>query len=129
MHRACLRSLVPLFALCLTFACKGDDEVGDDELGDDTTSESESGETGESGDTTTDTTDTGIEEPPPNVDWPTLDCDSLVPEYCIYPFPNNVFTAADAATPTGRRLALVSTSLPIHESGQMLETDAYNEAD
>jgi hypothetical protein len=131
MLRTALRWLVPLFALPLTFACRGDDDVGDDELGDDTTSESDSTDTGESDDTTSesDSTDTGIEEPDPNVDWPTLECDSLVPEYCIYPFPNNVFTTADAGTPTGRRLALVSSSLPIHESGQMLEPEVYNEAD
>ena len=132
MHRTSLvslRLLVPLLALPLSFACKGDD-AGNDEVGE-TTESGESGEStlGESGETSMDTSDTGVEEPAPNVDWPTLDCDSLVPEYCMYPFPNNVFTSADAGSSTGRRLALVSESLPIHSSGTMLETDAYNEAD
>ena len=132
MHRTSLvslRLLVPLLALPLSFACKGDD-AGNDEVGE-TTESGESGEStlGESGETSMDTSDTGVEEPAPNVDWPTLDCDSLVPEYCMYPFPNNVFTSADAGSSTGRRLALVSASLPIHSSGTMLETDVYNEAD
>ncbi|MFV8754726.1 hypothetical protein ACNOYE_29620 [Nannocystaceae bacterium ST9] len=132
MQRTSLRLLLPLLALPLTFACKtddtGSDEVG--ETGSDTGTGTESGsESGTETASETDSGETGIEEPEPNVDWPTLDCDSLVPEYCMYPFPNNVFTTADANTPTGRRLALVSASLPIHESGQMLETTPYNEID
>lgn len=72
--------------------------------------------------TSTDTTDTDtdpssttgstIDEPDPIVDWPLLDCDPLVPEYCGYPFPNNVFTAADDGMDTGRRLALSEALMP-----------------
>ncbi len=35
--------------------------------------------------------------------YPHLDCDSLVPEFCGYPFPSNVYTVEDANTVTGRR--------------------------
>jgi hypothetical protein len=114
-------------------ACKGGDD-GDDEIGEsESTTGSESGSTtdGESGSESADTTETGnmVEEPAPLVDWQTLDCDSLVPEYCMYPFPNNVFTAADASTPTGRRLALVDASLPVHDGGQITEAAPFNRAD
>lgn len=37
--------------------------------------------------------------------YPNLDCDPLVPEFCGYPFPSNVYTIADDATPTGRRVS------------------------
>lgn len=64
--------------------------------------------TGEPGpDTTTGpapTADTGDVEPA--VEWPTLECDPLVPGYCAYPFPSNVFSVADDTTATGRRIEL-----------------------
>ncbi|MBC8069660.1 MAG: hypothetical protein IAG13_15090 [Deltaproteobacteria bacterium] len=56
---------------------------------------------------------TGVVDPDPVVDWPTLACDPLVPEYCGHPFPSNVFTAADTSTPTGRRLALSDEMMPV----------------
>jgi hypothetical protein len=37
--------------------------------------------------------------------YPLLDCDPLVPEFCGYPFPSNVYTTVDTGTPTGRRVA------------------------
>lgn len=117
-------------SIMLAPGCKGDDEGGTDELGD-TGTETETA-TDTSGTETSDSgTDTGnmVEEPAPLVDWQTLDCDSLVPEYCMYPFPNNVFTAADAGTATGRRLAMIDASLPVHESGQMTEAAPFNIAD
>ncbi|MFV8754727.1 hypothetical protein ACNOYE_29625 [Nannocystaceae bacterium ST9] len=119
-------SLLALFT-ALAPACKTDDTADDEigETGSETgTSETETSDTGE-------TTDTGnmVEEPAPLVDWPTLECDSLVPEYCMYPFPNNVFTAADPSTVTGRRLALVDASLPVHEDGQITEAAPFDVAD
>lgn len=38
--------------------------------------------------------------------YPLLDCDPLVPDFCGYPFPSNVYTVADDAMPTGRRVSL-----------------------
>ena len=37
--------------------------------------------------------------------YPLVDCDPLVPEFCGYPFPSNVYTVADSETPTGRRVS------------------------
>jgi hypothetical protein len=108
--------------LTLTAGCKPDAQTED--VGDETAETSgtpeDTGETGETGDTG---------EPEPNVDWPTLTCDSLVPEYCSYPFPNNVFTQADAGTPTGRRLALSSAGLPVSKAGNSVDPSPFNHAD
>ncbi|MEM7155345.1 MAG: Ig-like domain-containing protein [Myxococcota bacterium] len=53
-----------------------------------------------------------VEEPPPEVDWVELDCDSLVPDFCMFPFPSNVQTTADADTSTGRRVDFSVESMP-----------------
>ncbi|MEM8609701.1 MAG: hypothetical protein AAGF92_21560 [Myxococcota bacterium] len=39
------------------------------------------------------------------ITYPLLDCDPLVPEFCSFPFPSNVFSTEDASTPTGRRVS------------------------
>ncbi|MBK9753546.1 MAG: hypothetical protein IPO88_08570 [Nannocystis sp.] len=80
--------------------------------------------------TTGDTTgEPPIDEPPPAQEWPTLDCDPLVPSYCAFPFPSNVFTAADAASPTGRRLALSDTLIPDGRKNASGPPDVWNKAD
>ncbi|MBI4704334.1 MAG: hypothetical protein HY744_24785 [Deltaproteobacteria bacterium] len=65
----------------------------------------------------------------PEVRWPTLQCDPLVPEHCGFPFPSNVFTAADGATPTGRRVALSSETLPKSKKGKTTDPTPFNRAD
>ncbi len=91
----------------VSLACTSGGNSGEDgEAGE---SGEEEGETGETG-------DTGVEEPDPNVDWPTLDCDPLVPSFCGYPWPNNVFTTADADSPTGRRLHFSADMTPEHSA-------------
>ena len=102
--------LMALFTAC------GDDSSAS---GTGSTSETDGTTSGTStaADTTeTDTDDTTggttVPEPPPEVDWVQLDCDPLVPTYCGYPFPNNVFTVADADTASGRRLALSEALMP-----------------
>ena len=70
-----------------------------------------------------------IPDPEAKVDWPTLECDSLDPNYCLFPFPSNVYTTADATTPTGRRLALATSSLPVSSGGTMVETDGFTTFD
>lgn len=37
--------------------------------------------------------------------YPLLDCDPMVPDFCGYPFPSNVYTTEDNTTPTGRRVS------------------------
>jgi len=108
-------------ALALGSGC-GDDggtSQGESETDPGTTGPGTSGTTGEptttATDTDTDPSSTGgttIDEPDPEVDWAQLDCDPLVPEYCGYPFPNNVFTVADDSMETGRRLALSDAQMP-----------------
>ncbi|TFH27497.1 MAG: hypothetical protein E4H00_09485, partial [Myxococcales bacterium] len=38
------------------------------------------------------------------ISYPQLDCDPLVPDFCGYPFPSNVYTVEDATTATGRKV-------------------------
>ncbi len=66
-----------------------------------------------------------VEEPEPEVDWTRLPCDPINPEYCGYPFPNNVFTDADPQTPTGRRLALSEALMPTSKSEVKPKADAW----
>jgi hypothetical protein len=44
--------------------------------------------------------------------WLAGDCDPLVPTACALPFPSNVWTVADATTPTGRHVEFGATTLP-----------------
>jgi len=38
------------------------------------------------------------------ITYPLLDCDPLVPDFCGYPFPSNVYTVEDSGTASGRRV-------------------------
>ena len=49
--------------------------------------------------------DGGVPDGGTEISYPLLDCDPLVPEFCGYPFPSNVYTAEDSATATGRRVS------------------------
>lgn len=48
---------------------------------------------------------------------------------CLLPWPNDHFTVADAATDTGRRLALVAESLPANVAGTHVDPSDQNRAD
>ena len=129
------RALASVLALSSLLACS-DDGAGTDDptAASATSSESGDGDPGDGDPTTGDgddtTGETGLEEPDPEVAWPTLECDSLVPEYCSYPFPSNVFTAPDASSPTGLRVALTSAGLPVHkQNGNMVDPTPFNRAD
>jgi len=41
----------------------------------------------------------------PGIAYPLVDCDPLVPEFCGYPFPSNVYAVQDSSTATGRRVS------------------------
>ena len=73
-------------------------------------------------------TDADTDLGPYTPDWPTLTCDPIA-EYCGFPFPNNVFTEADASAPTGRRLALSEDTMPRASLGAGTVPDFYNRAD
>jgi hypothetical protein len=121
---------IPALTLSLTTGCT------DPAPGDDTTTETSTGDgdgdgdgDGTPGDGDGDGDgDGGVEEPAPMVAWPNLECDSLVPEYCLFPYPNNVFTVDDPDSATGRRLGLTTDSLPSKNDTPIL-ADPFNEAD
>lgn len=128
-------------ALCLLVAC-GDDAApadGDGSTGGGTISGDTTSGDMTSGDMTSDTTGSGgVDDDSGSggsttgeaeVDWPNLECDPLVPAYCGYPFPNNVFTVADASTSSGRRLALSREAMPPTTRGFHAEPDAFNDRD
>src|SRR5690606_26901583 len=77
---------------------------GDDACGDEcdpgptggTSTGFDSSDSSESADESSGTT--GEPEEPWDGDWPTLECDPIVPDVCGMPFPNNVFTAPEAGT-------------------------------
>ena len=58
--------------------------------------------------------------------WPRLDCDPLVPEFCGYPFPSNVYTVSDAGTPTGRRVAFEEGLLQGNDSDPWDDADGFS---
>lgn len=61
--------------------------------------------------------------------WTLLECDPIVPEVCGLPFPSNVYTVADASTPTGRRLQLSLSTMPRNDGGVAGAPDVWNRAD
>lgn len=134
MHWTCRISALATPLLALSLAC-GDDGGKAQEA-----SDTEATATGTSGSETTavDTTDTDtdatsggttIDEPAPEVDWVQRDCDSLVPSYCAYPFPNNVFTVADDSTASGRRLAFSEAMMPTSVEDVRPNQDAWRTRD
>lgn len=69
------------------------------------------------------------DDTPPEVAWPLLDCDPIVPDHCGSPFPNNVFTADDPSTPTGRRVALSDAAMPVNYYDVRVDPTPWNVAD
>ncbi|MCR9162291.1 MAG: Ig-like domain-containing protein [Nannocystaceae bacterium] len=134
MHWTCRFSSLATPLLALSLACGDDGGAGEGTAETDatTTSTGSSGSTG-GGDGETDTEastgGTTIDEPEPEVDWVQLDCDALVPSYCAYPFPNNVFTVADDATPSGRRLALSEAMMPTSVEDVRPDRNAWSTRD
>jgi hypothetical protein len=62
----------------------------------------------------------------PEVAWPTLDCDPLTPTHCLLPYPNNVFSEADASRETGRRVALAPSAMPVASNGVATNPSPWN---
>ena len=111
MHR---RSVA--LACALLFAC-----------GDDSSAANSTGGTADTSGTGGDTM--AIPDPDAVVDWPTLACDPLVPDYCGHPFPSNVFTVADAATSTGRRVELSNEMMPVSYYDVQADPAPWSRAD
>jgi len=107
-------------------ACSDGDATGDGGTGSSSTTATD----GTSADSSTAADTSGsIPDPEPVVDWPTLACDPLAPEYCGHPFPSNVFTVADADTPTGRRVALSGDLMPTSYYGVTADPAPWSRSD
>lgn len=56
-------------------------------------------------------------------------CDPLDPAHCLFPFPNDYFTAADARTDTGRRVRLALDAMPRNIAGRPIIPQAWSAND
>ena len=56
-------------------------------------------------------------------------CDPLDPSACLYPWPNDHFTRADPASPTGKRLALRDDWMPKNRLAKPVSSAPYNWSD
>src|SRR5688572_25890996 len=56
-------------------------------------------------------------------------CDPLDPSACMYPWPNDHFTRADAGSPTGKRLAFRDDWMPRNRLGKPVSSAPYNASD
>lgn len=58
-----------------------------------------------------------------------LACDPLVPSYCGFPFPSDVYTVVDETSPTGKRVAFQPEGLPIAKDGHIQDPSPWAAAD
>ena len=58
--------------------------------------------------------------------YPLLDCDPLVPEFCGYPFPSNVYTVEDSTTASGRRVSFGDEFLQNNDSTPWDYSDGFS---
>jgi hypothetical protein len=65
----------------------------------------------------------------PTDKWPHLACDPLVPEFCGFPFPSNVYTVPDGTTATGRRVSFLPETLPANFNGPQATAEAWAKSD
>ena len=56
-------------------------------------------------------------------------CDPIDPAHCLLPFPNDVFTVADASTDTGRRINFSAGALPTNVAGKPWDPTEWNRND
>jgi len=70
-----------------------------------------------------------VAAPAPNVAWPHVTCDPVVPTKCGYPFPSNVFTVDAPETPTGRRVRIDDATLPAAANGVKSSGAPWSKAD
>lgn len=63
------------------------------------------------------------------VEWTHLSCDPIVPTYCGFPFPSNVWTVDAADTPTKRRVQLDDATLPVSLRGAQTTGGPWSKSD
>jgi hypothetical protein len=60
---------------------------------------------------------------------PAADCQPYVNARCLLPFPDDRLTREDPTTPTGRRVALPQSAMPVNRSGERIAVAEYDRAD
>ena len=60
---------------------------------------------------------------------PAADCQPFSATPCLLPFPNNLFTRRDPSSPTGLRVALPASAMPVNTKGEAISTAEYNRND
>ena len=60
------------------------------------------------------------------IEYPNLDCDPLVPEFCGFPFPSNVYTVEDSDTSTGRRVSFGTNLLRKNDPEPWDQSDGFS---
>jgi hypothetical protein len=56
-------------------------------------------------------------------------CDPIDPSNCLFPFPNNFYTKADATTDTGKRVNLSPLAMPRNIAGKPIDPTEWNRND
>ncbi|MFM7203949.1 MAG: hypothetical protein ACKO6N_24475 [Myxococcota bacterium] len=66
----------------------------------------------------------------PTTDYATFGaCDPLVPQYCMFPWPNNFFMRVDASSNTGARMAYTEEGLPKDRTRSTIDPAEWNTLD
>jgi hypothetical protein len=60
---------------------------------------------------------------------PAADCQPFSGKPCLLPFPDNLFTRRDRSTPTGLRLHLPASAMPVNAQGQRVAVAQYDRND
>ncbi len=60
---------------------------------------------------------------------PAADCQPFRQKPCLLPFPNNLFTRRDRSTPTGLRVHLPASAMPVNAQGQRIAVAQYDRND
>jgi hypothetical protein len=60
---------------------------------------------------------------------PAADCQPFAKRPCLLPFPNNLFTRPDHSTPTGIRVHLPVSAMPVNTKGQRVAVAPYDRND
>ncbi len=68
-------------------------------------------------------------EPLCALDTATVNCDFLVPEHCLLPYPSSVFLSPDASTDTGFRVDYPRDAMPTNVQGVHVDPSEWNTLD
>src|SRR5947207_12654313 len=60
---------------------------------------------------------------------PAADCQPFSKTPCLLPFPNNLFTRPDGSAPTGLRIQLPASAMPVNTKGRRISVAEYDRND